>query len=181
MIARRFGAALLILGAGGVTITSGCIIGGAGLGGSGTGGTASTTTGTATVTGSTSSTTTGNTGATTTTGNTGATTTSATTSTGGTCMAPNGDTATDCASACGTAYDCGVETCGGTDQQCPGFKAPLTRQAFIGSSTSNGCLENCQLAGQAFIALVDPTDCVATVTNLKNNSPAYAGACNNGG
>jgi hypothetical protein len=179
MIARRFGAALLILGAGGVTVTTGCIIGGAGLGGSGTGG---TTTGTTTATGSTTdTTTTGNTGATTTTGNTGATTTSATTSTGGTCMAPNGDTATDCASACGTAYDCGVETCGGAGQQCPGFKSPLTRSAFIGDSSSNGCLENCMIAGAGFVALVDPTDCVATISNLKNSSQAFATACSSGG
>jgi hypothetical protein len=177
MIARRLGAAVLILGAGGY---AGCIIGTGGFGG-GLGGSGSTTTSTtATVTGTTgNTTTTGNTGPGTTTGNTGPTT--ATTSTGGSCPAPNGDTATDCASACGTAYDCGVETCGGTGQQCPGFKSPLTRSAFIGDSTSNGCLENCQLAGQGFIALVDPTDCVATVTNLKNNSPAYAGACSNGG
>jgi len=178
MIARRLGAAVLILGAGGL---SGCIlVGTSGVGG--TGGTTSTTDATTTATtttvsGATTDTTTGNTGPTTTSGDTGSTTSTG----GGTCMAPAGDTAGDCANACGTAYDCGISTCGGTQPLCPGFKSTFSSKSqFVGDSSSNGCLENCMIT-PAFINLIDPSDCEQTVMNLKNSNSAYGPICTGGG
>jgi len=178
MIARRLGAAVLILGAGGLT---GCILVNSNTGGSGgTISTTSTTTTatTATVTGATGdTTTTGDTGPGTTTGNTGP----ATTSTGGGC---GGIAAADCSSACHAIYQCGQMTCGGASQLCVGFKAPLTENVFVSGNASNGCLENCQIlsAGDqaAFIAKVDPNDCSATIANFTAINSCDANTCNNG-
>jgi hypothetical protein len=143
----------------------------------GTGGTGGTGTTSSTTTTSSKSTTTGTT--------TASTTVASSSSTGGgPCVATTTDVST-CAGACQVLFECGVETCGGTDQQCPGF-APMgaiTEMAWHGGGM-NGCDAQCNAAGAAiFVGLgVDPMDCVATINAFSTNPITmgnFKAACGN--
>jgi len=88
---------------------------------------------------------------------------------------------TDCYTApceeyCSALYDCGLATCSGMAQLCPGFAGTAAEHdAYVGPSSSPGCIENCHLL------YVDPTNCAGTIDTAKSQSVAFADFCNNGG
>jgi hypothetical protein len=81
-----------------------------------------------------------------------------------------GSTGPDCAAACGSLYDCGVE-----DMNCPAF----TGDAAEKTTFVDGCIPGCE-AQPALAAIVDPTDCAGTIMTISGVSSDFASVCQGG-
>lgn len=79
----------------------------------------------------------------------------------------------NCKSACTAVFNCGILTCGGTEQLCPNFSAPA-KAGFV-----TQCEASCKTQEAAFLAAVNPDACDTTIATLSGASATFKAACGN--
>jgi hypothetical protein len=87
------------------------------------------------------------------------------------CALPDTTPPVDCDSACGDLYDCGIRTCNGA-QQCQGFTGTSQERATVVAACLSICNET-----PALTSLVDPADCIETISNVASINTSFDQAC----